>query len=160
MEPSRFRSHNAPVATACRVRRTWADLAGSEDGANKVIRRVVFALAVAIAGLASTSSFGEYGDVVLNRYSELANVRPVIFPHWFHRIRFRCKVCHHELGFEMRAGANDMKMKDITQGKFCGMCHDSKTAWGVENCNLCHTGKPGLKSGIRGGHQTLGPGRW
>lgn len=134
--------------------------AGREDGAKTLIRRAKLILVLAACGLASTSSLAEYGDVVLNRYSDLANVRPVIFPHWFHRIRFRCKVCHHELGFEMRAGANDMRMKEITQGKFCGMCHDNKTAWGVENCNLCHTGKPGLKSGIRGGHQTLGPGRW
>lgn len=102
----------------------------------------------------------EYGDVTLNRYSEAANVRPVIFPHWFHRIRFRCKVCHHELGFEMRAGANDVKMSDLSKGRFCGMCHDNKVAWGIENCDLCHSGIPGLKSGIRGGHQTLGPGRW
>ena len=46
----------------------------------------------------------EYGDVILNRYAEKADMRPVVFPHWFHRMRFRCKVCHHELGFEMRAG--------------------------------------------------------
>jgi len=87
-------------------------------------------------------------------------MRPVIFPHWFHRIRFRCKVCHHELGFEMRAGANRVTMGDIYDGKFCGMCHNGEVAWGLENCNLCHSGKPGLPSGIRGGHQTLGPGRW
>ena len=48
----------------------------------------------------------EYGDVILNRYAEENGMRPVIFPHWFHRIRFRCKVCHHELGFEMRAPQN------------------------------------------------------
>ncbi len=102
----------------------------------------------------------EYGDVVLNHNSDKAGVRPVIFPHWFHRIRFRCKVCHHELGFEMRAGANDVKMRDLTQGKFCGMCHNNEVAWGLENCGLCHSGKPGLAGGIYGGHRTLGPGRW
>jgi len=102
----------------------------------------------------------EYGDVVLNHNSEAGGVRPVVFPHWFHRVRFRCKVCHHELGFEMRAGANLVTMDDLNQGKFCGMCHDNKVAWGLENCGLCHSGLPGLKSGIFGGHQTLGPGRW
>ena len=103
---------------------------------------------------------GEYGDVVLNRNSEAAGMRPVIFPHWFHRIRFRCKVCHNELGFEMRAGANKVTMGDIYRGKFCGMCHDNQIAWGLENCGLCHSGRAGLPSGIRGGHKTLGPGRW
>ena len=107
-----------------------------------------------------TPAGSEYADVVLNRYSDAAGVRPVIYPHWFHRIRFRCKVCHHELGFEMRAGANDVTMKDLSKGRFCGMCHNNQVAWGLENCDLCHTGRAGLKSGIRGGHKTLGPGRW
>lgn len=102
----------------------------------------------------------EYGDVVLNRYAEKEGMRPVVFPHWFHRERFRCKVCHHELGFKMRAGSNDVKMNDILDGKFCGMCHNNDVAWGPENCDLCHSGKQGLSSGIYGGDRTGGPGRW
>ena len=43
----------------------------------------------------------EYGGVVINKRSDKEGVRPVIFPHWFHRIRFRCKVCHYELGFKI-----------------------------------------------------------
>ena len=126
-----------------------------------MLRRPVIALAAAlIAVFAAWPVSAEYADVVLNRNSEREGVRPVVFPHWFHRIRFRCKVCHSELGFEMRAGANDVTMKDISDGKFCGMCHDGNTAWGAERCDLCHTGKPGLKSGIQGGHKTTGPGYW
>jgi c(7)-type cytochrome triheme protein len=102
----------------------------------------------------------EYGDVIFNRRAEKEGVRPVIFPHWFHRIRFRCKVCHYEFGFKMRAGANDVSMSDIIDGKFCGTCHDGEVAWSPERCDLCHSGRSGLKSGIVGGHQTLGPGRW
>jgi c(7)-type cytochrome triheme protein len=96
----------------------------------------------------------------LNRRSEAAGVRPVIFSHWFHRIRFRCKVCHFELGFDMRAGTNDVMMTDLAEGKFCGMCHDGEVAWGLQNCDLCHSGRSGLASGIFGGHKTTGPGRW
>ena len=107
-----------------------------------------------------TPLHAEYGDVILNRYAEKSDMRPVVFPHWFHRIRFRCKVCHHELGFEMRAGANDVTMDDIIDGRYCGMCHNGDVAWSVENCDLCHSGLPGLKSRIIGGHQTGGPGRW
>lgn len=103
---------------------------------------------------------GEYGDVVLNKRSEANGVRPVIFSHWFHRIRYRCKVCHTELGFKMRAGANDITMAEIIEGKYCGTCHNGQIAWSTVNCVLCHSGKAGLKSGIRGGHSTLGPGRW
>ena len=115
---------------------------------------------LAIIGLAAPLGAAEYGDVVLNRRSEANGVRPVVFPHWFHRIRFRCKVCHHELGFEMRAGANDVRMTDVSEGKFCGMCHNGDIAWGADRCDLCHSGKPGLKSGIHGSHSTGGPGRW
>jgi c(7)-type cytochrome triheme protein len=111
-------------------------------------------------GLFAPMGLGEYGDVVLNKRSEAEGVRPVIFPHWFHRLRFRCKVCHSELGFEMRAGANDVTMAQIVEGRFCGMCHNGRIAWSTENCVLCHSGLPGLASGIRGGHSTLGPGRW
>ncbi|MBI3374947.1 MAG: hypothetical protein HY017_24760 [Betaproteobacteria bacterium] len=115
---------------------------------------------LAVLALAVPEARSEYGDVVLNRYSGKGGMRPVVFPHWFHRVRFRCKVCHHELGFEMRAGANDVRMSDIIDGRFCGMCHNNDIAWGAERCDLCHSGKPGLKSGIYGGHQTNGPGRW
>lgn len=115
-----------------------------------------------VAGLLcfAPQGWSEYGDVVLNRRSEQNGVRPVVFPHWFHRIRFRCKVCHHELGFEMRAGANDVRMGDIVEGRFCGQCHNDDVAWGADRCDLCHSGQPGLKSGVYGGHQTSGPGRW
>lgn len=102
----------------------------------------------------------EYGDVVINRRSDKEGMRPVVFPHWFHRIRFRCKVCHSELGFRMRAASNDITMAAIIDGRYCGMCHNNEVAWGAERCDLCHTGKPGLASGIYGGHATSGPGRW
>jgi c(7)-type cytochrome triheme protein len=120
------------------------------------------ALAALAAHLLTTGmpAAAEYADVVLNRRSDREGVRPVIFPHWFHRIRFRCKVCHAELGFKMRAGANEVTMAAISDGKFCGMCHNGNIAWGAERCDLCHSAKPGTPAGIRGGHETLGPGRW
>lgn len=102
----------------------------------------------------------EYADVVLNERAEKEGMRPVIFPHWFHRIRFKCKVCHSELGFEMRVGSNHVSMDNITAGQFCGACHNGQIAWAVDSCDLCHSGQPGLKTGIKGGHETLGPGIW
>ena len=117
-------------------------------------------LLAAFLALAPAPAAAEYGDVVLNKHAEREGMRPVIFPHWFHRMRFQCKVCHHELGFKMRAGANEVRMADIIDGQFCGMCHNNDIAWGAERCDLCHSGKPGLKSRIHGGNETLGPGRW
>ena len=90
----------------------------------------------------------EYGDVVINNYSDAAGMRPVVFPHWFHRIRFRCKVCHSDLGFEFKAGGNDINMLKIFDGEYCGACHNSQMAWGVENCILCHSGKPGSRTRV------------
>jgi len=113
-----------------------------------------------LSGLSCFSVLAEYADVVLNRNAEFNDMPPVVFPHWFHRIRFRCKVCHHELGFKMRAGSNDITMGDIIDGKYCGMCHNGEIAWSVDNCELCHSGKPGLKTGMQGSNETSGPGRW
>jgi c(7)-type cytochrome triheme protein len=124
--------------------------------------RAAWAIALLLVSLAGASfdASAEYGDVVLNKRAEQEGVRPVVFPHWFHRVRFRCNVCHQELGFKMRAGSNDVTMKDIVDGKFCGMCHNGEIAWNTERCDLCHSGKAGLKSGIYGGHRSTGPGIW
>jgi c(7)-type cytochrome triheme protein len=121
------------------------------------MKRAALMLALACA---APVPWAEYADVVIDKRSTKEGVRPVIFPHWFHRIRFRCKVCHHELGFVMRAGANDVLMSDIIDGKFCGTCHNERIAWGADRCDLCHSAKPGTPPGIQGGAQTSGPGRW
>lgn len=90
----------------------------------------------------------EYGDVLMNNYSDAAGMRPVVFPHWFHRIRFRCKVCHADLGFKMQAGGNHINMLKIIDGEYCGACHNGEVAWSVENCDVCHTGKSGLPTQV------------
>jgi len=104
-------------------------------------------LAAAIAACMSLfgpgAALAEYGDVVINNYSDAAGMRPVVFPHWFHRVRFRCKVCHGDLGFKFQAGGNEITMVKIIDGQYCGACHNGQLAWAVENCNLCHSGKPG-----------------
>lgn len=120
----------------------------------------IFALFLNLYFGLSVDTQAEYADVVINRQAEKNGMRPVVFPHWFHRIRFRCKVCHAELGFKMRAGSNPITMTDIIEGKFCGACHNNDIAWSPENCDLCHSGKPGLPTGVFGGHETSGPGRW
>ena len=96
------------------------------------------------------SALAEYADVVINNYSDEAGMRPVVFPHWFHRIRFRCKVCHADLGFKFEAGGNDINMLKIIDGEYCGACHDGDVAWSVENCDLCHSGQPGTATQVHG----------
>jgi c(7)-type cytochrome triheme protein len=105
--------------------------------------RLLVALSLAaLLGAAALDARAEYGDVVINNYSDAAGMRPVVFPHWFHRIRYRCKVCHADLGFKFKAGGNEINMVKVIDGQFCGACHNGDVAWSVENCNLCHSAKP------------------
>jgi c(7)-type cytochrome triheme protein len=117
-------------------------------------------LLTALTLFASLPADAEYGDVILNKRAGKSGMRPVIFPHWFHRIRYNCSVCHTELGFKMRTGADIMLMADINNGKFCGACHNNRIAWGTKKCVMCHSGLPGLTSGTRGGNATDGPGKF
>lgn len=111
---------------------------------SRVFRTILLLILVLAAGLADMrDARAEYGDVVINNYSDAAGMRPAVFPHWFHRIRFRCKVCHADLGFKFKAGGNDINMVKIIDGQYCGACHNGNIAWSIENCNLCHSGKPG-----------------
>ena len=105
------------------------------------------ALAALLLG-AATQARAEYGDVVMNNYSDAAGMRPVVFPHWFHRIRYRCKVCHADLGFKFKAGGNEINMVKVIDGQFCGACHNGDVAWNVENCNMCHSAKPGTPTQV------------
>ena len=110
------------------------------------MKKRVLIIAVLAALFASSLLFtemsrAEYGDIVLNSKSESmkkANVKPVLFPHWFHRIRFKCKVCHEDI-FILKAGANDINMSKIMRGQFCGKCHNGMTAWEPLYCDRCHS---------------------
>jgi len=118
-------------------------------------------LRVILAGLMLASAavaWAEYADVVINEKAEREGMLPVIYPHWFHRIRFQCSVCHVDLGFKTQAGGNYITMDKISRGEFCGACHNGEIAWSAENCDFCHSGKRGLKTDIQGGHETSGPG--
>ncbi|MGO8756022.1 MAG: cytochrome c3 family protein [Gallionellaceae bacterium] len=119
------------------------------------IKRGMVFLVVCMAMVAPIAH-GEYADVVLNRHADQEGMRPVIFPHWFHRLRFTCNVCHPEI-FKMRAGSNDVSMAAIIAGNFCGKCHNGEIAWSVDNCHRCHSGLPGLGPGFYNGDAAGGP---
>ena len=122
-------------------------------------KRLSFIVPVVLMGIViaahtlSEPAVAEYGDVVLNEYSDEAGMRPVVFPHWFHRVRFRCKVCHGDLGFAFKAGGNQINMVKIIDGQYCGACHDGGIAWSVENCDLCHSGNPDTPTQVH--HSTV-----
>jgi c(7)-type cytochrome triheme protein len=119
------------------------------------MRRVLpaFALCAALLGFATMAAAywqfpplpppAEYGNILINRLSEKNGQKAVTFSHWSHRIRHTCKVCHLELGFEMRLNATEITEEQNVKGKFCGAqgCHDGKTAFGhsgKDQCDKCH----------------------
>jgi len=98
-------------------------------------------VAAGLGVLAAATDLGaEYGDIIMNREAEKAEMPPVVFPHWFHRIRFKCKVCHEDI-FVMKAGANEVTMIKIIKGEYCGKCHNGRIAWAPLYCDRCHSGQ-------------------
>jgi c(7)-type cytochrome triheme protein len=73
----------------------------------------------------------------------------VVFDGPLHKAKgFLCKDCHTPPTkyFEMKEGVDMITMKDMSNGKFCGACHNGVKAFGVEdtaNCARCHK-KEGL----------------
>jgi c(7)-type cytochrome triheme protein len=76
------------------------------------------------------------GDVVYSHQSGSDKIAPAYFPHWVHRIKFKCYACHDDL-FPMRHGANPT-MAAMAKGESCGACHNGKVAFGVDTCQRCH----------------------
>ncbi len=91
--------------------------------------------------VSSAAEAREYGDIYMDSTLESmakADVGAVVFPHWFHRIRYKCKVCHEQI-FVMQKGANNITMNDIMEGKACGTCHNGQIAWEALECKRCHS---------------------
>lgn len=72
---------------------------------------------------------------------------PVTFSHKFHvtEKKRQCPDCHTKV-FQMKkmSAAKEMSMATINQGKFCGACHDGKTAFSskdAKSCSRCHKKK-------------------
>lgn len=91
----------------------------------------------------------EYGDVIINNFSEKEKVAPVVFKHWVHRSKYTCRLCHVDIGFAMQAGLTMVTEEDNRNGLYCGSCHNGKEAFGPDdkkiigestsNCDRCHS---------------------
>jgi c(7)-type cytochrome triheme protein len=116
----------------------FAQPAAAEEAEPAMVGRPIVA-----DGLPKIMDTYTYGNIVISRNlpkSPMAGfIKPVVFPHWWHRTVFVCKVCHTDIGFKMKAGANDIKMIDIQQGKWCGTCHNGKIAFAPVQCPRCHS---------------------
>ena len=112
-----------------------------------LIASLLLILSISLPVMFGKNVSGFYGDMVLNSKAEKRGMPPVIFPHWIHRAEFKCKVCHPKI-FEMRSGSNDIDMKKIVDGEFCGKCHNGTISWKPVNCGRCHSGQQGMTTGV------------
>ena len=93
--------------------------------------------------------FWKYGTLMMYQKSRKAGMKPAVFAHWSHRAKYSCRVCHLDLGFSMRRGDTGITREHYLSGKYCGACHDGKTAFTVQDgpqaaCAKCHMDKPEL----------------
>lgn len=79
-----------------------------------------------------------YGTLIMNKNTGDA-MAAVVFPHWLHRAKFACKVCHTDIGFAMKAKKTEFMMADNFSGNYCGKCHNGDTAFATTECNRCHS---------------------
>jgi c(7)-type cytochrome triheme protein len=92
--------------------------------------------------LLSTTVLAAPGDMVIPRSGDdqsAGSMPASIFPHWVHRVRYRCDACHTDI-FEMQLGATEISMELMREGKSCAICHDGTRAFkvGFDSCNRCH----------------------
>lgn len=92
----------------------------------------------------------EYGNVVINNFSEKNAIAPVVYNHWLHRARYTCGLCHVDIGFVMKAGSTGITENANKNGLYCGACHNGIEAFDmngermvgkefIKNCDRCHS---------------------
>jgi c(7)-type cytochrome triheme protein len=69
--------------------------------------------------------------------TDTAGMPVVLFPHLPHTEWLDCENCHDAL-FERKAGATNVSMFSILQGKHCGQCHGA-VAFPLTECKRCHS---------------------
>ncbi len=102
-----------------------------------------------------------YGNILIDRKSSSAGIKPVSFSHWSHRVKYTCMTCHFELEFNMMLNTTEITEEQNRYGRYCGACHNNKIAFGhtEDNCDKCHNGdisygkeKFGILSGLPQAH--------
>ncbi|OGQ59369.1 MAG: hypothetical protein A3J24_05240 [Deltaproteobacteria bacterium RIFCSPLOWO2_02_FULL_53_8] len=72
-----------------------------------------------------------------------AGLAPVLFSHWRHNFYYDCKACH-DSPFKMLRNDARITQKAITEGAFCGRCHNGTQSFSADKeCEKCHAvGRP------------------
>jgi len=101
------------------------------------MRHLIHVVAL-LLGSVSLASGLELKDITF----PTADAGKVIFSHNIHmqqlnknkKGNFSCKSCHNQ---QMQKNAH-YSMADMAKGKSCGMCHNGKKAFALEQCTKCH----------------------
>ncbi|PLX85368.1 MAG: hypothetical protein C0617_04675 [Desulfuromonas sp.] len=130
-----------PIFLAALALLCWPLIAPPTGGAARAMNREE--LAQVLRTIPPNGPAEHYGDTIMRPRGK-ARMDPVVFPHWSHRARYTCRVCHLELKFSIYQGETPINRGKNLAGKFCGACHDGKTAFSVRNeepkhCDRCHT---------------------
>jgi c(7)-type cytochrome triheme protein len=118
---------------------------------SKIVIIIMAGLVVLVGAIAAETGdfelpeqqpFYQYGNILIDRISSLNNVPSVSFSHWRHRLKYTCRVCHIELGFQMMLNTTEMTEEMNRNGEFCGYCHSGKSTFGhtKRHCSKCHNG--------------------
>ena len=99
---------------------------------------IVICLLLPLTGAAATPAPGDLRFERVDK-SEIEAFPPSIFPHWIHRINYRCDACHDSL-FAMKSGTTPVTMDLMGEGKVCGACHNGQAAFATnfQTCSRCH----------------------
>lgn len=111
-------------------------------------KRCIFwlSLTVLLSVVLAPVAFSAPGDLVIPRKGEDLDTKftpESIFPHWIHRVQYRCDACHDSL-FKMELGATDITMDMMDKNESCGVCHNGDVAFAIafQSCNRCHAIPP------------------
>ena len=80
----------------------------------------------------------EYGNVVMDKETQKASMMPVVFPHWLHRAKHSCRLCHVDIEFAQERNETGVIEEDNKAGRYCGTCHNGKESFNVSECARCH----------------------
>ena len=75
--------------------------------------------------------------------SKSSFVNDVLFNHKVHSDWINCDTCHPAF-FSDKLGGNDMKMQDMSSGRYCGHCH-GRVSFKFADCKRCHSQPKGVK---------------
>jgi c(7)-type cytochrome triheme protein len=100
------------------------------------IRAGLVALLVCASSAGAPPAASELGDVPYAREEGAEQFPPAFFPHWVHRLRYKCYACHDDI-FPMQRGTNPT-MAAMARGESCGACHNGRVAFAIDMCQRCH----------------------